>query len=288
MEADAFSALFSHFAPSARTFFTGNLCANVGFDNGEERGYLHVLRSGAVRMTGFAAGEVALEQPSLILSPRRLAHRFFPGASQGADLVCATIDIGGGQSPIAAALPDLLIVPIADTPTVAPTLDLMFDEAFSERDGRQVALDRLFEYLLVQMIRHVVATGAVAKGALAALGDTRLARVVTAMHEAPGRDWSLETLAAEAGMSRTRFAEAFRKTVGATPMEYLTQWRMAVAQALLRRGKSMKSAAAAVGYDSQAAFTRAFAKHVGMSPKAWLRDAEAPRQPATAPVFPLS
>lgn len=268
---DAFAALFGHFAPQASAFFTGNLCTLVTFDDARARGHLHVLRSGLMQLTRKGEPPVQLTAPSLILTPRHLVHGFAPDPVGGADLVCATIEFGGGQGdPIALALPEVLIIPFDQAPTIAPTLALLFDEAFDARGGRQIALDRLFEYLLVQIIRNVVDGGRVSAGALAALSDPKLAKAVTAMHQAPARVWSLETLADEAGMSRTRFAEHFRVVVGTTPMDYLQRWRIAVAQGLLRKGRSMKAIAAAVGYDSPAALSRAFSKMVGAAPTDWL------------------
>ena len=268
---DAFAALFGHFAPQASAFFAGNLCTVVNFEDARSRGHLHVLRGGFLRMTRPGAEPIEVSTPSLILSPRHLVHGFSPDPVRGADLTCATIEFGGGQGdPIATALPELLIVPLDRAPTFGPTLSLLFDEAFAQRGGRQIALDRLFEYLLIQIIRHATENGRVDAGALAALADPKLAKAVNAMHEAPSRDWSLESLADEAGMSRTRFAEHFRVIVGTTPMDYLQRWRIAVAQGLLRKGRSMKAIAAAVGYDSPAALTRAFAKIVGAAPTDWL------------------
>jgi transcriptional regulator GlxA family with amidase domain len=142
-------------------------------------------------------------------------------------------------------------------------------------DGRQIALDRLFEYLIVQLIRHIIDEGLVTSGVLAALVDPRLARAVTAMHDAPERMWTLDDLAEVAGMSRTQFARHFRSVTGATPMDYLTLWRMTMTQNLLRRGKSIKAVASAVGYDSPAALTRTFGKVIGTSPREWLRSASA-------------
>jgi len=107
-------------------------------------------------------------------------------------------------------------------------------------------------------------------GILAALNDTRLTKAIAVMHARPEFPWSLESLAAEAGMSRARFAIRFRETTGITPLEYLTDWRISVAQTLLRQGKSLKSIAPSVGYQSPAALRRIFAKKLGLPPGEWL------------------
>jgi AraC-like DNA-binding protein len=103
---------------------------------------------------------------------------------------------------------------------------------------------------------------------LAGLTDPRLARALTALHEAPHKPWKLEDLAGLAGMSRTRFAEHFRMLVGQTPIEYLTVWRMTIARQLLRKGKPVKSVAAQVGYESAAAFSRVYSRMTGHPPRA--------------------
>ncbi|MGL4312433.1 MAG: cupin domain-containing protein [Sphingomonas sp.] len=268
---DHFDALFGQFAPTARAFFTGNLCQAFGFENREGLGYLHILKGGRISASWGSHHNVAVDEPSILMLPRNVPHSFDVDPERGADLVCATIQIGGGLgNPIALGLPDLLIIRLAEIDSLAPTLDLLLSEAFASSDGRQVALDRLFEYLFVQLLRHVIASGAITGGMLAGLADARLARAITAMHERPEKPWTLDDLADQAGMSRTRFAAHFRETTGTTPVDYLTRWRMTVAQNLMRQGKPIKSVASAVGYESPAALSRVFSKVVGTSPRNWV------------------
>ena len=267
---DHFLALFNQVTPTARAFFSGNLCRLTDFDDPDRLGYLHILRAGTLRVDRPGVASVTLSEPSLLFAPRHAPHSFVPDGESGVDLVCATVELGGNQgSPVAQSLPAMMIVPIAHVETMAPTLDLLMREAFDARDGRQFALDRLFEYLIVQLLRYAVAVGQVEGGVLAGLADPRLARALTALHDAPGKPWTLDNLADVAGMSRTRFAALFRAVVGTTPIDYLAHWRMMIAQSMLRQGKSVKAVAAAVGYDSPAALSRSFARIVGVSPRAW-------------------
>ena len=90
---------------------------------------------------------------------------------------------------------------------------------------------------------------------LAGLADKRLARAINAMHAEPGHAWTLESLAAAASMSRARFAVRFRETVGMTPMAYLGEWRLSVAQSLLRQGRGVQAVADRVGYASASALS---------------------------------
>jgi AraC-like DNA-binding protein len=268
---DHFEALFRHFTPTAQAFFSGNLCTLVAFDDSDGTGYLHIFRGGRLSVTRAGQPPIELTEPAILLMPRYLAHGFVPDPVIGADLICATIQIGGRRgNPIALGMPDLLVIPFNRVATISPTLDLMVGEAFAALDGRQVALDRLFEYLIVQTIRHVIGKGLVSGGVLAALGDPRLARAITAMHDKPDRLWTLDDLAEVAGMSRTAFARRFRHIAGSSPMDYLTRWRMTIAQNLLRKGTSVKAIASAIGYESPAALSRTFGKVFGVSPRQWL------------------
>ena len=269
---DPLAALFAHATPTARTFFTGNLCQTAQFT---DVGHLHLLKAGALRVTQDGGADLELVEPTLLFLPRGRAHGFAVDPDRGADLVCATVELGGAEgNPIGLGLPECVVLPLAAHPALGPVCNLLVCEAFSEGGGRQTALDRLFDYLLILIVRHVIESGAVSTGVLAGLADPRLAKALTAMHEAPKKPWKLENLADIAGMSRTRFAEHFRKLVGRTPIEYLTLWRMTIARQLLGKGKPVKSVAVQVGYDSAAAFSRVFRRVTGQPPREYdiLRD----------------
>jgi AraC-like DNA-binding protein len=105
---------------------------------------------------------------------------------------------------------------------------------------------------------------------LSGLRDPYVGRALTALHERPERDWTIEALAQAAALSRSAFAERFVQFVGQPPMQYLTNWRMQLATNYLRNGtESIASVANRVGYDSEAAFSRAFKKAVGSPPSEW-------------------
>ncbi|CCD98976.1 AraC family transcriptional regulator [Bradyrhizobium sp. STM 3809] len=262
---DSFAALFAHVTPRARTFFSGNLCNTVEFG---PDGHLHLFKAGVLTLTRTGADDLELREPTLLFFPRGRTHRFIVDPDRGADLVCATVELGGAEgNPIGEGLPEFVVMPLAGHPTLSPVCDLLVAEGFADGVGRQAALDRLFDYLLILIVRDVVAHGAVESGVLAGLADPRLAKALTAIHDGPGRAWTLEDLADIAGMSRTRFAELFRTRVGRTPIDYLTAWRMTLARQLLARGKPVKSVAAQVGYDSAAAFSRVFSRTLGHPPR---------------------
>lgn len=263
---DLFASLFAHATPTARAFFAGNLCETAQFT---ACGHLHLLKAGALTLSQAGSPDMDVTEPTLLFFPRGRAHRFTGTGAYGADLVCATVDLGGETgNPIGEGLPELVILNLASHPAIGRVCELLVAEGFAEDDGRQAALDRLFDYLLILIVRQVVASGAVGDGVLAGLADPRLARALTAMHEAPRRDWTLDDLADAAGMSRTRFATRFRAVIGRTPIEYLTRWRMTLAHQLLAKGRPVKAVAAQIGYDNAAAFSRVFARVTGQPPRA--------------------
>ena len=268
---DLLSPLFNRFTLSARVFYSGALCGIADFDNTQGIGILHVLRSGTLRVVPQGAPRFELDRPTLLFYRHPFAHRFEVDEAEGADLVCAFIDFGATVgNPLVRGLPEFLSVALDDMTGVDSTLALLFDEAFAQRPGREAGIDRLVEFFMVLLLRHAIDARLIQVGVLAALSDPRLAKAITAMHERPDQDWTLVEMARTAGMSRARFAASFRETVGTPPLDYLTDWRVGVAQTLLRRGQSIKVVAPAVGYSSPAAFSRVFAKRVGMPISGWL------------------
>jgi AraC-like DNA-binding protein len=125
--------------------------------------------------------------------------------------------------------------------------------------------------MLVEVIRRYLAQlPAEQTGWLAGLRDAVVGRALTLLHEQPGLDWSLERLAREAGQSRSTLAERFSHFLGEPPMRYLTRWRMQLAARLLAEGSAkVSSVAREVGYESEAAFSRAFKKAAGVPPARW-------------------
>lgn len=268
---DLLSPLFEHFSPAAKVFFTGNLCESKEFDTSQGLGCLHVLRAGSLQVSSANGDVKTIDQPSLILHPQPLAHNIRPIKHSGADLICATIDLGVSvNNPLVSTLPDRILVELADMPRLNPTLTLLVEESSQQASGHSAALNRLTEYLLILLLRDLIETGNVNGGILAGLGDPKLHNAIKAIHERPEFPWTLETLAEQAAMSRARFALRFREKTGMTPLYYLTHWRISIACSMLRKGKRMEQVASQVGYSSQSALTRVFSKQMGQSPREWM------------------
>ncbi len=182
-----------------------------------------------------------------------------PDGGRVTELICGRFDFGDvlvGE--ILDDLPDLLVVR-GDSMRLDGLARLLAAEAAGNAPGRQVAMDRLSDLLFVAVLRHLMEPGAITRGLLAALGDARVSRALAAMHGDPAAPWNLQSLAENAGMSRTLFARRFRELMGTTPLRWLTRLRMDKAQALLALNRRpVGSVAAEVGYESEAAFRRAF------------------------------
>jgi AraC-like DNA-binding protein len=268
---DRFAPFFDRFFLSARMFYSGQLCGISGNHDSEHAGYLHVLKKGTMKIIRPNGRQMIIDTPSIVFFPRPRPHRLFAPEQEGAELLCATIEFGAGMlNPLIASFPEPLVLPLDTLPELAPALQLLFAEGFSEAPARQPAINRLFEYVLVLLIRSAMDAHLIDTGILAGLSDARLAKAIDAIHKHPETSWSLEHLAQTSGMSRARFAAHFRKVVGTTPFDYLTNWRMAVVQTMLREGKSLKWIAPAVGYANSTALTRVFTQRLGMPPSEWL------------------
>ena len=158
---------------------------------------------------------------------------------------------GGARNPIVQSLPALLAAPVAAVEGLGPTLDLLFAEADRVRCGSRLLAGRLFEVLLVQVLRWALdhpARSGVHHGTLAGLSHPQLAKALGALHARPGEPWPLERLAAQAGMSRSAFAAAFKQAVGTTPAAYVLDWRLGLAATRLRGGRAVKQVAHELGF----------------------------------------
>jgi len=220
---------------------------------------------------------------------------------QGAEITTARLDGGGGErstvacgflgldarpfNPLLAALPRVLHVPgraLGADSWVATFMRAVVVESNHRRPGGEAVLERMSEMLFVEVLRrHAEALPAGQTGWLAALRDPAVGRALSLLHERPREAWTLELLGEEAGLSRSSLHERFVHFMGQPPMQYLTRWRMQLAAGLLRdTSAKLIDVAMQVGYDSEAAFSRAFKREVGVAPGAWRRGARDAASPA--------
>ncbi|WP_370617248.1 AraC family transcriptional regulator [Mumia sp. Pv 4-285] len=158
----------------------------------------------------------------------------------------------------------------AAEPVMGPLLDAMDDEVRRARPGSSSLTTRIANLVMVAAIRQWAESGCgAASGWLGAIRDPHVARVLAAIHDDPGSPWTVASLAQVASASRSQFSEQFRAAVGDSPHRYLTAVRMRKAMDLLRTGTPSTYVASVTGYGSEAAFSRAFRRHTGLSPRAW-------------------
>jgi AraC-like DNA-binding protein len=177
-------------------------------------------------------------------------------------------------NPLLASLPRLLHLPAFGASRSEQFAEFAAEESAHKRPGADALLERLSEMMFVDAIRrHVDGLAQESTGWLAGLRDRFVGRALALLHEQPAADWTVEKLSREVGLSRSALHERFVELIGLAPMQYLTQWRMQVASRLLRETHASVAAVAFdVGYDSEAAFARAFKRTVGLPPAAWRRN----------------
>ena len=190
----------------------------------------------------------------------------------------------GGQNLLFDSLPPVLHVKGDAGTTVRwleANLQFIASEMASGEPGFETIVSRLADILVVQAVRaHVAQTGGGCKGWLRALVDPQIGRALSLIHEKPEDDWTVESLASKVGMSRSAFAARFAQLVEEPPLTYLTRWRMQKASRLLETSPAgVAEIAKKVGYDAEAAFSKAFKRWNGVAPGAYRRRAEARSHP---------
>lgn len=218
------------------------------------------------------------EQPAAeILEGQNLDH-FGPvrhgGGGAPVSMLCGYFEFDRNSAhPLVAALPPFLHLRgtgISEFSWLQTALNFMIHETMAAKPGSEAVVGRLAGVLFVQMVRAYLEQTESPPAVLAAIADRQIGAVLSLMHKAPERAWSLELLAREAGMSRSALASRFHQLVGDTPIQYLTMWRMQIARRLLAESALVTGAIAErVGYQSEAAFAKAFKKVVGMGPGAF-------------------
>jgi AraC-like DNA-binding protein len=186
-------------------------------------------------------------------------------------------------NPLIASLPRMMHLAGGDrAPWIAQVVEQAVSESRGGQPGSDAMLARISEMLFVDAVRrHAQTLPEDGIGWLTGLRDRYVGRALALMHERAGDDWSLERLGEEVGLSRSALHERFMRFIGQAPMQYLAQWRMQVACGMLRQSQwNVAAIAQEVGYDSEAAFTRAFKRIVGQPPATWRRSHEREKKSA--------
>lgn len=262
----------------------------------------HHLPSGSVVLVpdaeGHLIGSSATEPPQPLtshlpfFSESRIPHLDYGGGGERTDLVCGLFYCDQRLSPLLDSLPSALILnverePEADANTGIGIVELKSDEwlrltvrhAVHEARRREPAaaamLARLTELLFVDVLRRYVrGLPEGTRGWPAAVHDPEIGRAIALLHDRPANRWTVGTLAAEVGVSRSALAHRFTTLLGESPMHYLINWKMQLAQRyLVQSNMTVKQIAFKLGYESDAAFSRAFKRCTGDPPASWRRRA---------------
>lgn len=199
------------------------------------------------------------------------------GGGDAAFMVCGFLGCDSGlTNPIISTLPPTMILKVDETPAadwIRSTFQYAAHEVASGQTGSTAVISKLSELLFVEAVRqHVRSIPDGQTGWLAGLRDPAVSRALALMHANIVHAWSVDELGREVGVSRSGLAERFTRVIGMAPMHYLADWRLQVAALQLREsGDPLVRIAAQVGYESEAAFSRAFKKKFGAAPAGWRR-----------------
>jgi AraC-like DNA-binding protein len=226
-------------------------------------------------LDGFAGARLAPLPLRVVFNGSQMLDAVPPGYCPDATLVCGFLGCDLHPfNPLIAALPRMLYLRASpDDAWLAQFSQQAVAESGAARPGREAVLARMSEMMFLHAVRrYAEQLPQDSRGWLAGLRDRVVGRALALLHEEPARDWSIDELARRAGLSRSSLYERFVQLVGVPPMQYLAQWRMQVAaRLLLDTRESVAGVALDVGYDSEAAFNRAFKRLVGTPPATWRR-----------------
>jgi len=236
-------------------------------------GLFHLVGTGICRVECDELAEsVPLEAGDLVIFPHGTPHRLCAEPAvdlSQTSLICGEFRFtGASPHPLNLALPSCMVIHASRAS--APFRQLattMAQVVHADCAGRHVLLNKLADALFTLAICDYSRETGERQGLFASLADPRIARVLLAVHDQPGKGWTMQSMAALACMSRSAFAERFTQLMKLPPIQYLTQWRVSVAEQLLRdRQQSVAGIAQQLGYSSEAAFRRLFKRVSGRCP----------------------
>ncbi len=260
---DRLSALLQGVAPRVEVCAPTDRPASLTQPSGEQALNLYLIVEGGIGF-GTAPGQcLTIDAPAVIVCRTDLPHVIEADPVRGLrGLLSAKAFLDG---PVGALLlaefAAAISISLRNTDdSLQHVVSLIATELQAPRCGHAALLNRAGDILFIGLLRHLIAQPAMPGGLFNALSDPRIARTLVAIHARPQENWTLETLAAEAGMSRTAFANAFRKAMHRTPGKYLGTLRLAIAQEAVQAGHGLKHAARLSGYMSSSALSRALSR----------------------------
>jgi AraC-like DNA-binding protein len=212
-----------------------------------------------------------------VVNPRapELQRIRYGGNGERTVLVCSWFAYeGDAPNPVMANIPRLFTTPLRSRPAgpwIEQSVNFVLTDAASHTPGSEMVAAKVAEVLFAEVLRgYIESMPANNPGWLAGLRDPHVSRCLALMHNEPARNWTVDALAQETHVSRSVLADRFAELVGVPPMQYLTRWRMILAAGMLRKDQcNLARIAEGVGYESEAAFNRAFKREYGVPPGVW-------------------
>ncbi len=284
---DPLSQLLKRLDLRAEVYVNGDFCGTWAVDTGgSKRIPFHLIGSGSAWLHFEGKDSQELTPHDLVVFPNDSHHiisnsKTLPSSEQVnapmsndgsvTNMVCGFFEFRNPVFfPVLESLPEVVVLTSEAEQTskrMAFMISQMLNELEDKRPGFYTAIDQMAFLIFIEVLRQQMECGALKKGLLRALFDTRLGKALNSIHQCPEFHWTLDSLAEKACMSRSAFADVFNKTVGITPMKYLTQWRMNQARHLLQTTQlSVSQIAEKSAYDSEAAFRKAYRNTLGETP----------------------
>ncbi len=285
---DALSAVLSRLQLNAEVYSDGDFCGAWAVDtSGSRRIPFHLVGRGQAWLHMSDHITQALTAGDLVIFPGDNKHVIAHSSEkppaetinapvvidQGptTNLVCGFFEFKNKSAwPLLDSLASVIVIGLSDmsmSSNIRNLIDMMVAELNRREPGFYAVINQLAYLLFVQVLRQQIQLGKIDSGLLAALFDSKISKALCAIHNRPGKGWTLESLAGEAAMGRSSFARRFNELTGMPPMQYLTSWRMQEARTMLQTSRlSIAHIAEQCGYESEAAFRKAFKKTTGTPP----------------------
>jgi len=290
---DVLSHLLNTFRLEARVFHNGQYCGSWQIDtSGSKIATFHVVTHGSCELllNGGSKHEQTLQSGDIVIFPRDREHRiasdqsvtnevnsipsisFQEGLKPGSTgLVCGYIEFEQHRNQfLLDMLPDYVVIHSNEIPWdkhLRPIIDVLISESLQSNSGVQATLNRLAELFFMVVLREFLQNSGHTAGFVSAFQDTRIIKVLEAIYDEPEKNWNVDMMAQIATMSRSAFAGRFKELMSESPLQHLKRWRMQNAYRWLRDERvTVAQAASRCGYESEAAFAKAFKRETGLSP----------------------
>ncbi len=285
---DVLSSVLARLELRADVYAAGDFCGSWAVDtSGSRRIPFHLVGRGEAWLHTkhrtprlLAPGDMVVfphDEPHVVShsrnppDPKQINASIIRDDSASTTMVCGFFEFASRMVwPLLDSMNPIIVLDLCDVCEarhIRPLIEMMMEELARETPGYYSMVNHLAHLVFIYIVRQQLETKKLAQGYLKAMFDNRISKSMAAMHQSPEYPWTLASLADRAGMSRSSFAKKFHELAGVAPMQYLTEWRMQEARFLLQSSNmSIFQIAEKCGYESDAAFRKAFKKTQGITP----------------------